>query len=186
MFILPGDSRVELAVLLRTGFKPAECAGELGFDKSSVSREISEFSDADGVYRAVHADKRARDRRRKSKQPQIKLAHCGWLVTFIVRKLKKRWSPEQIAGRLKRDHGHTIICHETISNGCMKNDRICSNICGGARINTAANAAQKAAPERGKRRMCAVLINGRRSPMNAGVSATGKATRSWAKKEPNA
>jgi len=108
------DSRVELAVLLRAGFTPAGSAKELGFNKSSVSREVNEYADEDGVYRAVHADKRARDRRKESKQAQIKLAHCGWLTTFIVRKLKKRWSPEQIAGRLKYNRERTVICHETI------------------------------------------------------------------------
>jgi len=115
------DSRVELAVLLRAGLKPAECAEELGFDKSSVSREISAYADDDGVYRAGHADKRAREKRKESKQPQFKLAHCGWLATFAVRKIKKRWSPEQIAGRLKRNHGHTIICHETIYRWIYEN-----------------------------------------------------------------
>ena len=108
------DSRVELAVLLRAGLAPGECAKELGFDKSSVSREVSKYADEDGTYRAVRADKQARARRKQSRQPQIKLAHCGWLKTCVIRRLKKRWSPEQIAGRLKRNHGHTIICHETI------------------------------------------------------------------------
>jgi IS30 family transposase len=108
------DSRIELAVLLRTGLAPGKCAKELSFDKSSVSREVSKYADMDGVYRAIHADKKAKVKRMQGKQPQIKLAHCGWLKTCVIRRLKKRWSPEQIAGRLKHDHGRALICHETI------------------------------------------------------------------------
>lgn len=38
----------------------------------------------------------------------------SWLKQCVVRKLKKYWSPEQIAGRLEEKHKRKVICHETI------------------------------------------------------------------------
>ena len=32
----------------------------------------------------------------------------------VIEKLREGWSPEQIAGRLKKDYEKTVICHETI------------------------------------------------------------------------
>lgn len=36
------------------------------------------------------------------------------LQAYVLTQLKEGWSPEVIAGRLKKDHGRTIISHETI------------------------------------------------------------------------
>ena len=43
-----------------------------------------------------------------------KIESYPWLEEEIEEKLKLYWSPEQIAGRLRRELGRTIICHETI------------------------------------------------------------------------
>ena len=37
-----------------------------------------------------------------------------FVKSYVVEKLKEKWSPEQIAGRLKRDHPEYSISHETI------------------------------------------------------------------------
>lgn len=37
-----------------------------------------------------------------------------WIIDYIISTLRCGWSPEQIAGRLKREHNKTIVCHETI------------------------------------------------------------------------
>jgi len=108
------DTRVELAILLNTGKNQTECAKILGIQRSNVCLEISRNRDADGVYRGVHAHKRYLDRRKNTKQKYRKIENDRKLRRHIVRKLKKFWSPEQIAGRMKMMTKRTIVCHETI------------------------------------------------------------------------
>lgn len=107
------DSRVELAILLNARKNQTECAKILGMHRVSVSNEIKNNKDEDGVYRSLHAHLRAMRRRKKAKEKFRKL-NDKYLRRYVIGKIKIRWSPEQIAGRLKRIHGKTIICHETI------------------------------------------------------------------------
>mgnify|MGYP001559783066 FL=1 len=86
----------------------------MGMHRTSVRREFLNNKDPDGVYRGGHAHKRALGRRKKAKQPERKIENDRKLRRHIARKLKLLWSPEQIAGRLKRIIGRTIVCHETI------------------------------------------------------------------------
>jgi IS30 family transposase len=106
--------RISLATLLRAGHIKADCARELSKDPSAVGREIKTNKDEDGVYRGAHAHKRAMARRKKAKRSARKIANNPRLQRYIIRKLKKHWSPEQIAGRLKQVNGDTQISHETI------------------------------------------------------------------------
>jgi IS30 family transposase len=109
------DSRIELAVLLNARKNKTECAKILGMHRTSVSNEVRMNKDEDGIYRGLHAHKRAMERRKKAKHKYRKL-NDEKLRKYIVRKIKLRWSPEQIAGRLKKIYGGTVICHETIYN----------------------------------------------------------------------
>ena len=104
------DTRVELAALLRALNNQSECARELGMNRSSISREIELNIDTDGVYRggSAHRKHLARKKRAKSRYRKIRKELRG----HVVRKLQACWSPEQIAGRLKKE-GITL-CHETI------------------------------------------------------------------------
>ena len=82
--------------------------------RSSVNREINNNKDPDEVYRGGHAHKRAMSRRKLAKQPKCKIENDLKLQKYIIRKLKCFWSPEQIAGRLRQNRGHTVVCQETI------------------------------------------------------------------------
>jgi len=108
------ETRVALATLLSAGKKRAFCARQLGFEKSSVNREIERNKDPDGIYRGMHADWRASERRKATKAGQRKIENDPKLRKHIVKKLKKFWSPEQIAGRLREEKKQTIVCMETI------------------------------------------------------------------------
>jgi IS30 family transposase len=107
------DLRVELATLLSAGKNQNECAGRLGLNRSSISREIDKNKDPDGVYRGAHADKKSCERRRKGKDKYLKIKNNKELREYIINKLKRYWSPEQIAGRIRKKE-NIIICHETI------------------------------------------------------------------------
>lgn len=108
------DTRVELAAFLNAGKSRADCARILGMHRGSIRREIRHNKDPDGVYRGGHAHRRALARRKKAKQPERKIENDRKLRRHIVRKIKLLWSPEQIAGRLKRVVGQSVVCHETI------------------------------------------------------------------------
>lgn len=81
---------------------------------STVSREISRNGGAD-QYRAALADETAWRRAKRPKR--CKLANCPWLRRAVVQKLRLNWSPEQIAGWLKRTQPEDEcyqVSHETI------------------------------------------------------------------------
>ncbi len=89
-------------------------AGLLGRSPSTVSREIKRNGSYDR-YRAIQADERAWNTARRPKR--CKLAKHPRLRRVVARKLRLNWSPEQIAGWLKRAHpedGSYHVSHETI------------------------------------------------------------------------
>ena len=89
-------------------------ARSLGHSPSTVSREISRNGGYDG-YRAAQADEQAWARSRRPKR--CKLTDSPQLRQAVARKLRLNWSPEQIAGWLKRAHPEDEFCrvsHETI------------------------------------------------------------------------
>jgi IS30 family transposase len=89
-------------------------AAKLGRAPSTVSREINRNGGLDG-YRAIQADQRAWDRARRPKR--CKLAMNRKLADIVAGKLQLQWSPEQIAGWLKRAYTGDEdyhVSHETI------------------------------------------------------------------------
>ena len=89
-------------------------AATLGRAPSTVSREVNR-NGGRRRYRASKADQSAWDRAHRPKS--CKLVENRALARMVAKKLKKRWSPEQIAGWLKRsyadDENHQVS-HETI------------------------------------------------------------------------
>lgn len=106
--------QVELAVLLRAGLKQSKIALILGKDPSSVSREIKRNRTDDNKYKARIAKRKTKARRLSANKRFRKIARNKKLKRYVIRKLKKYWSPEQIAGKLKKKYGKTIVSHETI------------------------------------------------------------------------
>ena len=89
-------------------------ARELGRPASTVSREVAR-NGGRTHYRAVFADKRAW--RRAERPKPCRLACEPELCAVIAAKLELDWSPQQIAGFLKREYPKDTrmhISHETI------------------------------------------------------------------------
>jgi IS30 family transposase len=89
-------------------------ASHLGRSALTVSREVRRHGGYD-CYRAAEADAKAWVRSRRPKR--CKLAKHPPLRCAVARKLRLNWSPEQIAGWLKRVHpgdGSYQVSHETI------------------------------------------------------------------------
>ena len=86
----------------------------LGRSPSTVSREIRRHGGYDD-YRASVADEEAWNRARRPKR--CRLARDPRLRRAVARKLRRNWSPEQIAGWLKRAYPEDesyYVSHETI------------------------------------------------------------------------
>ena len=89
-------------------------AVQLGRSASTISREIQRNGGLQG-YRAALADQAAWDRARRPKT--CKLATNPKLIRLVDHKLRRHWSPEQIAGWLKitfPDDACMQVSHETI------------------------------------------------------------------------
>ena len=105
--------REEIRVGLVAGLSFTRIAGGLGRSVSTVSREVN----ANGgrvEYRAYAAHARASRQARRPKEP--KLANPR-LVCLVTAWLIEMWSPDEIAGRLRRefpDDPMMQVSHETI------------------------------------------------------------------------
>jgi IS30 family transposase len=89
-------------------------AVQLGRAPSTISREIKR-NGGQACYRASQADQSAWDRGRRPKT--AKLAQNRALARLVAAKLRLQWSPEQVAGWLKRtfpDDPSLQVSHETI------------------------------------------------------------------------
>ena len=100
--------REEISRGLVTDRSVRAMARALGRSPSTVSREIGR-NDGSGRYRAAAADKRAWKQALRPKP--CKLAVHDQLRQAVAAKLERNWSPEQIAGWLKRMHPGTEACH---------------------------------------------------------------------------
>jgi len=89
-------------------------ARQLGRSASTISREVSRNGGLDR-YRASRSDQAAWDRALRPKL--CKLACRPFLSRTVSIKLRQQWSPEQIAGWLKRTYPGELqnqVSHETI------------------------------------------------------------------------
>jgi IS30 family transposase len=113
---LTHEDRIRLAALNRAGFNQTEIANELGKHKSTISRELSQKGTPNkSGYNVKIAQEITEQRRLLANQHFRKIEGNTKTKNYIKRGLKKTWSPEQIAGRLKLENNNqTIICKESI------------------------------------------------------------------------
>ena len=98
---LDENERRRIERLLPTGKTIRTIAERLGRSVSTVSEEITRGS-VRGVYDARKAAHKAYVRRWRSKQDCLKVVRDAELRTYVEGKLQAEWSPELIAGRLKK------------------------------------------------------------------------------------
>jgi IS30 family transposase len=113
-YVLTLSEREEISRGLAAGLSMWAIARELGRAASTISREIARNGGLER-YRAGHADQLAWDRALRPKP--CKLAMNTVLRRTVVKQLRLHWSPEQIAGCLKRQYPQEIdkrVSHETI------------------------------------------------------------------------
>ncbi len=100
------DERYLITHLHQAGLTKAAIADRLGRHRATVGRELRRNRDGFGGYHYESAQRRASQRRTAANRRRDKLAPApgNELGKYVRARLRQRWSPEQIAGRLKRDH----------------------------------------------------------------------------------
>jgi len=111
---LSSNQRVVLERLFSANIKQREMAKILQISPSTISRELRRNKDKNGRYRARPAIKKLRNRRKRANQKFKILSSKSTLRRFVIRKLKKLWSPDQIIEYRKRKFKEKIACNETI------------------------------------------------------------------------
>lgn len=108
------QDRNEISILLKKGYSIRDIASVLKKNPSSVSREINR-NKVKGIYDSLKAQHKARVKRKRAKFQWMKIREHSWIEDYVQDKLKSKWSPEQIAGRLKQENnGKTVISFRSI------------------------------------------------------------------------
>ena len=104
------EDRCELARLHAQGASLRQIATALDRAPSTIARELKRNTSRQQGYQPRYAQEQARARRWGG----ARLDRDAALRARVLARLKHGWSPEQIAGRLRREAGQTVIAHETI------------------------------------------------------------------------
>ena len=104
------DERCTIAQLREAGQSIRQIAAALDRPPSTISRELKRNSGSQVGYKASYAQQQARARRWTG----CRLERDEALRETVLARLEAGWSPEEVAGRLKRESGHRVISHETI------------------------------------------------------------------------
>lgn len=99
---LTEEDRDNLAKYRAQGLGVRACARELGRGASTISDELKRGSLAIGEYVAIHAQHLSN--LRKIHRQEREALKNPWLYAHALDKLRLGWSPEQIAGRLRKDY----------------------------------------------------------------------------------
>ena len=104
------EERERIYQLQQDKMGPTAIALDIGRDKSSISRELRRNKTKVG-YLPDSAQLKYKNRRTHRKK---KIETCPELKDYVVEKLKAKWSPEQIAGRMKKEQRNFFSSTETI------------------------------------------------------------------------
>lgn len=103
---LTAHERDLLAIWKAGGISNKECARRLNRSPSTIGREFKRNGFTDNgkqYYVAIHAQGKADRREHKAAHSKIELKNLD-VYEYVTTRLRDGWSPDQIAGRLKKDH----------------------------------------------------------------------------------
>lgn len=102
MHKLTEKERDLLAIWKAQGVSNKRCAKRLGRHVGTIGRELKR-NNFHGVYVAIHAEAKAEERQWEKAHAKQPLKNPD-VYSYVTKHLRDGWSPDQIAGRLKRDH----------------------------------------------------------------------------------
>ena len=106
---LTQEQRYQIYAFLKAGFSQSAIANEINVHKSTICRELRRNRGLKG-YRPKQAHVKATNRRQGAAK-YVKLKPN--IITLVNSLIRQDFSPDQVSGSLKRNHG-VIISHETI------------------------------------------------------------------------
>jgi IS30 family transposase len=117
------EEREVLSQMLAAGSSCTSIAKQLGRHRTTISRELRR-NGVRGMYLAVDAQQVAERRRRMARAKSRKLNRPENLA-YVQERLRQCWSPDQIAGRSRRefpDNPERICSHQTIYSWLARDD----------------------------------------------------------------
>ncbi len=100
---LTQDDRDRIENMRRNGIRAGAIAHTLGRNKGTISRELKKYTNKHHNYRATKAQQGAEEHRQGSKQVGMKIEKYPEIRARIIRELKALRSPDEIAGRMKKE-----------------------------------------------------------------------------------
>ena len=104
------EERCTIARLHEAGQSCREIAAIMDRSASTICRELKRNAGAQVGYRPSYAAEQAWARRWRGSR----LARRAELRNLVLQRLAQGHSPEQVAGRLRREQGRTVLCAESI------------------------------------------------------------------------
>lgn len=114
---LTRDQRYVIYAMNKSNYTQSEIALAIGVHKSTISRELSRNKSRRG-YRPIYAHNKAMDRRLG--KSISKISESDWQK--VEKKIKDKWSPEQISERFKTEE-NIDISHEWIYQYILKDKK---------------------------------------------------------------
>jgi len=105
---ITASQRNELSVLIRAGSTQKQIAKLLRKDRTTIWRERKRV---EGKYHAGKAKDDVKEKQTGAHKKKRKIENSSWLRKYIEEKIQKRWSPEQISGRLQEKYPHDNSKH---------------------------------------------------------------------------
>lgn len=111
---LTRDQRVIVEHSLRTGVTKAEIARQIGKHRSTLTREPKRNTATGLPYTVDIAEYYAEKRRDDANGKRRKILLGSSFELFMMKKLRERWSPDEIAKRWNKEQKTPHVCPQTI------------------------------------------------------------------------
>jgi IS30 family transposase len=109
-FKITQTERKLIAAWLQQGVSNKEIGRRLNRHPTSIANEIKRNSFHPNAYEPLHAQTKANQRKQKAWRTKYPLKNKD-IYAYVMGKLRCGWSPEQIAGRLKKNHPEDSYWH---------------------------------------------------------------------------
>lgn len=106
--------RDRIQALLDANHTQKEVARILNISESTVSREVNKRSKKNGMYDAIRAEQKAQVMRSNAKYQGMKIEHNSELKQYIIGQLKQKRSPDEIAGRMRKEQHPLMVGKDAI------------------------------------------------------------------------
>lgn len=111
---LTRDQRIVIEHGLKTGATKAQIARDIGVHRSTLTREPKRNTASHLPYAVDIAEYHAKRRWEDANGKRQKILAGSPLETFVRKKLRERWSPEEIASRWNEERGTSEVCMQTV------------------------------------------------------------------------